>query len=48
MHLVDLKRAGHSPKQTEYSISAERYSTPRGYPVFGSLTGSSAAMCEAS
>lgn len=48
MHLVDLKRAGHSSKQTEYNVPPDgggRVSPSRAY--HGSLIGSSAAMCEA-
>lgn len=46
MHLVDLKRAGHSPTRTEYYIPPD-YS-PRFISVSfydGSAVGSSAAMC---
>lgn len=49
MHLVDLKRAGHSAKQTEYNVTPDgssRVSPLRAH--HGSLVGSSAAMCEAS
>jgi hypothetical protein len=44
-HLLDLKRAGHSPAQTEFVISAEYAAGPRVYPVYGSCMGSAAAMC---
>jgi hypothetical protein len=44
-HLVDLKRAGHSPRRTELKISVEgagvRYSTT----ATSSYLGSSAAAC---
>jgi hypothetical protein len=48
MHLVDLKRAGHSPTQTELTISSERPLAARSYIHHGSLIGSPAALCEAS
>lgn len=48
LHLLDLKRAGHSPKITEYVISSERPVTARAYVHHGSIVGSAAAMCEAS
>lgn len=45
MHLVDLKRAGHSPRRTELKITVEgagrRYSTA----ATSSYLGSSAAAC---
>jgi hypothetical protein len=54
LHLLDLKRAGHSPRRTEYVISSERYLVA-GHMLIrarllaqGSLIGSPAAMCEAS
>ena len=37
MHLVDLKRAGHSPTQTEYTVTAEYAAAPRGYAYGGCL-----------
>ena len=46
MHLVDLKRAGRSPTQTEYTVTAEYAAAPRGYAYGGSYIGSPAAMCE--
>ena len=48
LHLLDLKRAGHSPKQTEYVIPSERASKPRSYPVWGSGVGSPAFSCSES
>jgi hypothetical protein len=45
LHLLDLKRAGHSPTQTEFSITSERPLAARSYVHQGSLVGSSAAMC---
>jgi hypothetical protein len=48
LHLLDLKRAGHSPTQTELTITSERPLAARLYIHHGSLIGSSAAMCEAS
>jgi hypothetical protein len=48
LHLLDLKRAGHSPTQTEFQITSERPVAARSYVHHGSLIGSSAAMCEAS
>lgn len=48
LHLLDLKRAGHSPTQTELLITSERPIAARSYVHHGSLIGSSAAMCEAS
>jgi hypothetical protein len=48
LHLLDLKRAGHSPRRTEYVISSERHLVARSYAHRGSLIGSPAALCEAS
>lgn len=48
LHLLDLKRAGHSPTQTEFLITSERPLARSSYIHHGSLVGSSAAMCEAS
>jgi len=45
LHLLDLKRAGHSPTKTEYVIPSERASKPRSYPVWGSGIGSPAFSC---
>jgi hypothetical protein len=48
MHLVDLKRAGHSAKQTEYNVAPDGGSRVSPFHAHhGSLVGSSAAMCEA-
>jgi hypothetical protein len=47
MHLVDLKRAGHSAKQTEYAIAPDGSSRVSPFHAYhGSLVGSAAAMCE--
>jgi hypothetical protein len=48
LHLLDLKRAGHSPRRTEYVIASERHLVARSSAHRGSLIGSPAAMCEAS
>lgn len=46
MHLVDLKRAGHSPCRTEFTIGHDTHRPirPYGVPQLRSLCGSSAAM----
>ena len=44
LHLLDLKRAGHSPRFTEFKITPERI-TPISRPASGSGCGSSAGMC---
>jgi hypothetical protein len=46
MHLLDLKRAGHSPSRTELDIP-QGYGAPRlaPAPITMSITGSSAAQC---
>lgn len=45
-HLIDLKRAGHSPTCTELRIEGEAYSTRRFAPApTASSIGSPAAMC---
>jgi hypothetical protein len=48
MHLVDLKRAGHSAKQTEYTVAPDGGSRVSPFHAHhGSLVGSPAALCEA-
>lgn len=44
-HLVDLKRAGHSPRQTELQIGSDGAVLMQSRPPVLSLTGSSAALC---
>jgi hypothetical protein len=46
LHLVDLKRAGHSPRRTEYHIPTERPIPLRNYATHGSICGSPGAMCQ--
>jgi len=46
LHLLDLKRAGHSPRRTEYHIPTERPVAVRNYGTWGSVVGSPAAMCQ--
>jgi hypothetical protein len=50
LHLLDLKRAGHSPTQTEYTVSPDGGQPRRSfnYDYELSLIGSPAALCEAS
>lgn len=45
LHLLDLKRAGHSPRHTEYYIPTERPVPLRNYRTHGSIMGSPGAMC---
>jgi hypothetical protein len=45
MHLVDLKRAGHSPTRTEYVISAEGKGVKYATTPTSSYLGSAAATC---
>lgn len=45
MHLIDLKRAGHSPTRTEYVISAEGKGVKFATVQTSSFLGSAAATC---
>ncbi|MEN9393200.1 MAG: hypothetical protein RLZZ104_1543, partial [Pseudomonadota bacterium] len=47
MHLVDLKRAGHSPTRTEYKITPEGHGVRYRTTDTCSYIGSSAASCAA-
>lgn len=47
LHLIDLKRAGHSPKRTEYIITAEGKGVRYRMADTSSYIGSSAAACAA-
>lgn len=49
LHLIDLKRAGHSPRRTELNIPVDNQSVVRVATagVAQSYMGSAAQMCEA-
>jgi hypothetical protein len=47
LHLVDLKRAGHSPTRTEYKIAPEGHGVRYRTADTSSYIGSSAASCAA-